>query len=261
MSKHDRDITDTSRRNFTKAMVTVAVATPIASLVNKSVKAERLHADDCPVDVKPRTGYTEITFKNESTTEEHIPPVDLNGGGSLTFDSRNQLQHSGSSPYVYVEQGVSDDCDLYGEIKSAYIISELDKAPWLTVSRYVGFLPGTQLLLWYQKISPEPQGNDTTFPPVSYPDNDPDIRIVGGNQANKFRMVVKTKKFKTDKSHKENKPYRFKHGDGGSLGRKFRIGQWRFVDSGNRPIVEDKGAESYNIYLTFDDFQCSRRKR
>jgi hypothetical protein len=256
MEDQQKDPATTSRRDFTKAVITAAIAAPVASIASSTLGQRRKKtADDCPVRVIEGSGYTEITLIQETEVEEHIPPMGIEGGGSLTIDSRNQLLHSGSKPFVYVEEADIQDPNRYGDIEAANIITELTDKPWLKVSYYAGFLPGTQLLLWYQPISATAQGNDTNFPPQSYPDDDPDIRIVGGAGAAKFQMLVKKAKFKTDKSHKENRPYRFKHTKGGVLGRHFRIGQWRFLNKAGTLVVGDSGAENYRIFLTFADYQ------
>jgi len=240
------------------SIAAAALTAPITSMASSPDVQPRPIVDDCPVKVITGNGYSGISYPKETLIQtEHIPPMDIEGGGSLTIDSHNQLQHSRSSPYIYTEPDDLGDDYRYGDIVKAHIIAELGAYPWITFASY-SFAPGdhVQLLLWYQLISASEQGdNDTTFPPVTYPDNDPDIRIVGGAGANKFQMKVKSKKFSTGKSHKGNRPHRFQHTQGGVLGRHFRIGQWRFLRSDNTLIVGDSGAENYKLYLAFGDIQ------
>ncbi|MEO8433274.1 MAG: hypothetical protein ABI596_00135 [Pyrinomonadaceae bacterium] len=180
----------------------------------------------------------------------------IEGGGSLVIDSRHKFHESGSGsgPYTYTEEGVDDE-DRYGDIDIVTVITEIESKPFVSVLGYTALLPGTELWLWYQDISASPVGeDDATFPPVTFPDNDPQIRIVGGSGANLFKLMVKRKKFSHDKSHKKNRPHRYKQGGGSGLARHFRIGQWRLVRAGTT-LVGDKGAENYNFFVRFGHYQ------
>ena len=258
MTAHNKDLVDTSRRNFAGSLLTAALAMPMASMASKATQIEKPQTVDvCPVTIISGMGYQGFEYKpDELVPAEHIPPMDIEGGGSLTLDSHNELTHSGKGPYVYEEADDVSPQNLYGDIVKVNIITELGVDPWIKFQHY-DITPGAhaQLLLWYQKISATPQDdNDTTFPPATY-GSDPDILIVGGKgRADKFSMVVKNKKFSTDKSHKKNRPYRCQHTKGGALGRHFRIGKWRLL-GGTALIAEASGDENYKIYLTFGDLQ------
>ncbi len=282
MKRDSKSIETTSRRQFTRAMVTAAVAAPIAASMVGCSRPEPstptgsptptsaptaaatasqtgttgTHRADCACEAITHDGYTEITFSGFDL-EEHIPPMGIDGGGSLIVDSRNKLKtlSTGSGPFTYLEDGVADPDDRYGEIEAVMVITETDTKPFVRVAVYNGLLPSTQLLLWYQNIAQIPQGDDTDFPPVPFPDNDPDVRFVGGRETNPFRMTVKTKKLNGRKSsYKKNRPHRFKHADGGSMARHFRIGQWRLVN-GTQVLVGGSGAENYAFFVRYGDIQ------
>jgi len=185
--------------------------------------------------------------------------MDLNGAGSLHLEVKNKLRRtgSGSGPFTYLEDDSEiEEDDRFGDLKKARILTELDDKPWLTDVAYSGFLPGTQLLLWYQDISAQPADpNDSTYPTVTFPDNDPTVRIVGGKGANRFKIVIKRKSLSHELSHKAHRPHRYKHVDGFGLARHFRIGRWRFVDKDGNVLCEQSGAENYRFYLFFADYQ------
>ena len=270
----------TNRRQFAQAVVTAAVAAsmvgcktsepstqpgssaspgaPTTAPTTSQPGTTGTTKADCDCQTTAHQGYTEITFKGFVTPEEHIPPMEIFGGGSLTIDSNHKLKTltTGSGPFTYLEDGVSDPDDRYGEIEAVLVVSETTSKPFVSVASYTALLPGTQLLLWYQDIAPVAQGDDTDFPDGNFPDNDPDVRFIGGREANPFRMTVKRKKFGAGtKSHKEHRPHRFKLTDGGSLARNFRIGQWRLVDSTGATLVGDTGAENYTFFVRYGDIQ------
>jgi len=278
MKKDPNSVETTSRRHFTRAMVTAAVAAPIATSLAGCGKGAGPATNststsppatptattsggtgvtgDCTAIQK--NGYTEITFGPAGAiVEEHIPPMDIGGGGSLVVDSHNKLKttDTGTGPFTYVEDGVQND-DRYGDIAAATVITETTANPFLSIVMYTGFLPGAQLLLWYQDISPNPEGdNDTGFTTPTFVDNDPDVRFVGGKGTNLFRMVVKRKALEESNSHKPQRPHRYKHTGGAGLARHFRIGRWRLVDRNDAMLVENSGADDYTIYLRYGHYQ------
>lgn len=277
MKKDSNSIEMSSRRQFTRAMVTAAVAAPMAaSMVGCGTGSSGPPAASMPAagpsaaatDRAPlttgenpctrtvRDGYTEISFGGSSKIEEHIPPMFFRGG-SLIIDSRNKMNETGSGngPFTYTEDGVSDPNDRYGDIRGATVITETTDVPFVKLAMYSGLLPGAQLLLWYQNISATPQGDDDAFyPPVTFSDNDPDVRVIGGRGADFLKIIIKRKKLGTGKSHKSKLPNRFTHASGGGLARHFRIGQWRLVN-GATTLVGASGDEDYGIYLHFGHFQ------
>lgn len=265
-----------SRRAFTKSVLTTLASAPLAaSLMSCSnqggsqnqpaatsstpVSTPASSPSSAAASPTPRTtmtgGCTITSCDFALQTEDHIPPMDLEGGGSIHLDSLNKLKKTGRGPFNYVEDGVDDE-DRFGDLIKARIITELDDKPWVTDVLYSGFQPGTQLLLWYQDISPDPgDDDDTTFPPVTFPDNDPTLRIRGGKGADKFNMMIKKKSLSIQKSHKRHRPHRYRHGGGSGLAREFRIGQWRFVDKDGNTLCGHAGAENYRFFLYFGDFQ------
>jgi hypothetical protein len=282
MKKDSNSIETTSRRQFTRAMVTAAVAAPIAASIvsckgpgsstqtgsptptgaptaapTAAQPATTGTSGKCPCEAITHDGYTEITFGGFKE-EEHIPPMEIYGGGSLAIDSRNKLKtlSTGSGPFTYLEDEVADPDDRYGEIEAVMVVTETTTKPFASVAVYTIPLPGAQLLLWYQDIAQVAQGDDTDFPDAPFPDNDPDVRFVGGRDANPFRMTVKRKKLNDrENSHKKNRPHRYKHADGGNMARVFRIGQWRLVNSAGTMLVGDKGAENYIFFVRYGDIQ------
>ena len=288
MKKDSTSIEMTSRRQFTRTMVTAAFAAPIVASIAGCQTASPTNTpgatptaaptggpspsptasptaqtgtggvhpqEPCPCKATIKNGYTEISFGGPGGPEEHIPPMRIEGGGSLTIDSKNKLKKTGSGPYNYVEDGV-DPGDQYGNIEQAMVITETEDEPYLSTVIYVGFQQPTQLWLWYQDISKTPADpDDTTFPSATFPDNDPDIRFVGGKGSNLFKIAVKRKKLDEAQSHKKNRPHRYKHGDGGGMARHFRIGQWRLVDSAGTTLVGHSGAENYTFHVKYGDFQ------
>ncbi|MCM3900939.1 MAG: hypothetical protein ND866_04470 [Pyrinomonadaceae bacterium] len=278
MKKDSNDIEMSSRRQFTRAIVTAAVAAPIAaSMVGCGSGSSGPPAGSTPAagpsagptDRTPvttgenpctltvRDGFTEISFGGPLAGEEHIPPMGFRGG-SLIIDSRHKMKvaGSGNGPFTYTEDGVSDPDDQYGDIKGATVITETTADPFVKLAIFSALQPGAELLLWYQDISPTPQGDDdVTFPPVTFPDNDPDVRVRGGRGANPFKLIIKRKRMDAGKSHKSKRPNRFRHASGGGLARHFRIGQWRLVNSAGTTLVGASGDDDYSIYLRFGHFQ------
>ena len=60
------------------------------------------------------------------------------------------------------------------------------------MTQYKGFADGAKLLLWYQNITASPGDvDDTTFSALAVPEEDPNIRIIGGKGANVFKIEVK----------------------------------------------------------------------
>jgi hypothetical protein len=278
MKEDSNSLETTSRRQFTKAIVTAAVAAPIAasmagcekgpggtSAVSTpspgpsavSTASTATSTTECCT-VTPSAGITEISFAGALGIEDHIPPMRLDGGGSLVIDSRIKFAESGTGtgPFTYTEDGITSDDDRYGDIKGAVVISEVSTQPFVKISVYHAILPGAELLLWYQDISAMPVGDDdVTYPTVSFPDGDPDVRINGGRGANKFKLVTKKKKLVIgDKSHKPKRPHRSTQTPNGALARHFRIGQWRLVN-GSTTLAEGKGDDNYTLYLRFGHFQ------
>lgn len=265
MKEDPKSTETTSRRQFTKTIVTAAVAAPIVATVackrgeEPKQTTNVAKTEKCPVKVVEKTGYVESIWDFPIHGEDHIPPMDIEGGGSLIIDSKNKLEKksgSGSGPFRY-EDVTAEEHDLYGEILGATIISEMKEAPFLHISNYTGFLPGAKLYLWYQFLKNSSGSNETDYEEPNYQPNNPDVIIKGGRGANKLSITIKMKEFDKSKSHKVNRPHRFKHLKGGGVPKHFRIGQWRFVNSADQEIVMGTGDDNYTIYLEFDHYQES----
>jgi hypothetical protein len=177
----------TSRRQFTKAIVTAAVAAPVAASLAGCAKGP----DGTPAASTPSpgpstvptagtaastsecctitqlAGLKEISFAGALGIEDHIPPMRLDGDGSLVIDSRLKFAESGTGtgPFTYTEDGSTDDDDRYGDIRGAVVLTEIPTEPFVKISIYFELQPGAELLLWYQDISASPVGDDD----VTYP--------------------------------------------------------------------------------------------
>jgi hypothetical protein len=276
MKKDSNSLESTSRRQFTKAIVTAAVAAPIAASVAGCAKgpgetpaastpspgpsapssagATPSTSECCTVTPKP--GITEISFGGALGIEDHIPPMRLDGDGSLVIDSRLKFAESGTGtgPFTYTEDGITSDDDRYGDIKGAVVITEISSEPFVKIQVFFGLLKGAELLLWYQDISEPPVGDDVNYLPGTFPDGDPDVRINGGRATNYFKLITKKKKLETGKSHKPKRPNRSKQTDGGVLARHFRIGKWRLVN-GSTMLAEGQGDDNYTLFLRFGHYQ------
>jgi hypothetical protein len=193
--------------------------------------------------------------------ETHIPPVGI-GPGSFQLETRNEivLQHGGP-PYVHQEvvdtMHPSDSC---GDINYIRVIAENTNSPMISDVTYL-LEPASELFLWYSPLSdtpvpyPPPNGDyDCMYPPTSYDDNHPDVRIKGGP----LTVTVTRKPLESkDYSHKCSRPYLYRHTEltaAAPKERHFRIGKWRITQGG--VIVrnyEDAGAEAYYIFIKFND--------
>jgi hypothetical protein len=204
--------------------------------------------------------------------ESHLPPVIIGGYESIRIEIKNQLAAppGGAAPFVYTEV-TKDDIpnpqpplpdDRYGNLSRVRVITELAIRPFFKEVEYFGLPTGSQLFIWYQPVqgaSPPSSGDDCIFTPVPYfPDDDPDLRVKGGSGADPFKLTVKHQRLEARiPTHKCTHPNRYKHKNIPGVGRHFRIGKWRLVDSAGRivaPGFEGSGDEDYTLYLTFADF-------
>ncbi len=264
----------TSRRAFTKSVVATLAAAPIAASMLSC--GNRGGPTEGPSTATPTPGSTPSPTSATATTagpkktscdfpgpEEHIPPMDVNGGGSLTIESKNKLDtQNPNAPFTYTETDITNPAQQrFGDLHKVRVITDIASRPFVLDDFYTGLPSGCQLLLYYQNIKTPPpltDLNDVTYDPFNFQPDDPDVRIVGGaGGTNVFRIVVKSKRLSNEKSHKRIRPNRYRHDDGSGLARHFRIGQWRIVDRNGVTIpgFEDNGAENYHFYLTFNDFQ------
>lgn len=253
----------TSRRNFTKAIVTAAVAAPIVATVACSKATEtnstsRANAtptsDECELRFDNGNGFKKISWERQPP-EDHIPPMGIEGGGSLIIDSKNLFRESGSGtgPYTYDEDPSIGTGNRYGDIKELTIITETSTEPYLSHSFYNSIQPGAQLWIWYQNLKPTPVGDDTDYDGIGA---EPDLKLNGGRGVNGFKIFIRRKKLDYDKSHRKNRPHRYRHVNINTPPeRHFRIAKWQVLNSANTVMFEDSGADNYRLYVTFGHYQ------
>lgn len=252
----------TSRRQFTRAMVTAAVVAPIAASVacNKADNANTANragatptSDDCDLKFGSGDGFKKATWER-LPPEDHIPPMGIDGGGSVIIDSKNILRESGSGPgpYTYDENpSVIPPEKRYGDITEVTIITELSNAPYLSHSFYNAIQPGAQLWVWYQNIVQTASGDDTDFQGVGA---EPDLKINGGRGVNGFKIFVRRKQLGYEKSHRKGRPNRYRHVNINGE-RHFRIAKWQVLNAANTVMFEDSGADNYHLYVVFGHYQ------
>jgi hypothetical protein len=279
MSKHDPEIAHTSRRDFTKAIVTAAVAVPVvASLTGCQKQTTTREALATPT---PASGATrQECFPSGGGTEEHIPPIGLDGGGgSMIVDTRNRMVTSDPrAPFHYVEHpDITREHDMLGDLRKVRVITELADDPFITDTQYTLFESDCYLLLWYQTIAgaaapspkPSPGPVDCIYGSNDF-NRDPDVSIRGGRKAagRRFSITTNERVFE-DMSYKCGNSYRYRHPDPGGPRTHFRVGQWRIVRSdGVTPVTDILGnpledntspqkdplRDHFRLYLTFRDF-------
>ena len=265
----------TSRRAFKRSVVAALASAPIVGsmvgctsqgnqnpTVTTTAPTPSGTATPTPT---PSTGPVKKSSCNPVPChDDHIPPMELEGGGSLRIELKQKLAKTNNQPpFVYQEDGIQNPAlERMGNLKYVRVITDMDDCPFVLDDLYGPFSPGAKLQLWYHNIkTPQDIGDldDVTFDPSqTFPTSaPPDVSIVGGaGQSNVFQMTLKSKKLSNKiKSHKRHRPNRYLHEDGSGLARHFRIGQWRIVDSSGTALFEHSKAENYHFYLTYDDFQ------
>lgn len=264
----------TSRRQFTKAMVTAAVAAPIVASVASCRKT---------TPPRPPGVVRDECFPSDGTVLDHIPPMGFDGGGSMTVETRNEVDTTDSRPpFRYKEANtITDERDMYGDLIQVRVITELIDYPYVSDVRFIGLPPDCQLLLWYQKINatpgPSPSPRPGPFDCVYIPDNfnrPPDVQIFGGRKAasnRRFEMAFQNRKMTPkETSYKCSRSFRYKDANDASPRSHFRIGQWRvaligqttaILDSNGRPIQDTVNTplptprpEHFRLYVTFDHY-------
>lgn len=260
MSRQKDESMNTSRRQFTKAVVSAAVAVPIMASVacksdntnNANSVASTATSKTCELQEADGNGYSSLTWARKPP-EDHIPPMGIVGGSSLIIDSTNIFREtaSGGGTFTYDEEPSLPNNKRYGNIEGVTIITEALSVPYLTHTYYNAFQPGTKLWIWYQNIKATASGDDTDFDNIGA---DPDMKINGGKGADGFRIVIGRKKFDYEKSHRKNRPHRYRHVNIGGE-RHFRIGKYQFLSASNQVLFEHNGADNYRIYLEFGHYQ------
>lgn len=263
--KEDPKDEKTSRRQFTKAVITAAITVPAIVTVANCSGTQQSNNTQPPSNTPPtnkaaRTGGPQKMecFETKGTVEEHIPPMGFDGGGgSLLLESANALSDR-TTPFNYVEDGVSQPHDRYGELDEVRVITELIDPPYIRDVVYSGFSDGSKLLFWYQKIKAGECQYDFTTP---YP-TDPDVMIIGGhNGVRFFTLKTKSKLDARQPTFKCARPHRYRHPDSAMATSHFRIGRWRIVGPDDVTIFEDSvqnttvpRPEYFRLYAGFRDF-------
>jgi hypothetical protein len=280
MSKHDRENTDTSRRNFTKAIVTAAVAAPVvASLTNcGKPKEQKTEMTSAPSDGPKINGCFGAGLPGTGVFTEHIPPMGIDGGnGSLIIETHNKLQLRAGTTSEYEDVNENPN-DRYGEIKNVRVITETGKLLYLEDVRYGDTLPdGCQLQLWYQRISATaptpaptpPQPADCIYDPREDFKRPADVTIKGGRGGQFFRMTLPSALGPEENTFKCGRPTRYKHADASTARSHFRVGQWRMVGPDGAVLFDPsitgkfednvlnttRVPEHFRFYIFFKDYQ------
>jgi hypothetical protein len=255
MSREKEKSINTSRRQFTKVIASAAVALPIVACksdnTNNATVASTPPAKNCELQEADGNGFSSVTWARKPP-EDHIPPMGI-VGGSLVIDSTNIFKEtaSGGGTWTYDEESSLPNNKRYGNIEGVTIITEALSVPYLTHRYYNAFQPGTKLWIWYQNIKATASGDDTDFDNIGA---EPDMKLNGGKGADGFRIVIARKKFDYEKSHRKNRPHRYRHVNIGGE-RHFRIGKYQFLSATNQILFEDNGADNYRIYLEFGHYQ------
>ena len=84
---------ETSRRQFTKAIVTAAIAVPVlSSVTNCNQRPEQRTEPKTTPDDGPKITSCFGVSAGSGTITEHIPPIGIDGGsGSLIIETHNKL--------------------------------------------------------------------------------------------------------------------------------------------------------------------------
>jgi hypothetical protein len=250
----------TSRRQFTKAVVTAAVAVPVvASLSCKSEPSPPVQQAQPVAQTGPAQ---EACFPSGGNTEEHIPPMGFDGGGgSLLIETTGEIAKNGS---YYEELNPTSD-DKLGDIKEIAVITESLKPPYVNLTRYFALPPNSQLWLWYQYLKANPGNKNCDY---DSPGADPVVKIQGGNKAanRPLRMIFPEDLRPKEKAFKCGHPNRYRHADQNEA-HHFRVAKWRIVD-GNGNVVKDAQGrpfedsvnnmntlpEHFRFYVTYDHY-------
>lgn len=265
MSNEDKSV-KTSRRHFTGMAVTAAVAASLAACktgsdsTNQASAVNQSSDTPCPANVQKRGTQNSILFdtQNRQFFTDHIPPMIIEGGGSLQLDFKWSLNESGSGtgPYTYTETGVPTGGDQYGQIYGAVVVAETDKMPLIYTEG--PFPAGTQLRLYYQHLKVTPSGPDPDEVEYGSINSDPDVVIKGGKTGEPCSVWVRQKRLERNiKSHKGPQPKRARHPNDSGARKHFRIGRWAFVNSdATTTYASAEGHHNYIIYVNFDHFRA-----
>ena len=267
MKKDANSPETTSRRQFTKAIVTAAVAAPIVASVacktepsaqpnpvgqNSSSPAARAGSE-------VTVGMREECFPSGGGLLEHIPPMGVDGGGgSLLIETTAKLKKGAGSTY---EDDVAPDAeDKLGDIKIVHVITEQAKHPYLTIVRYSTLPTECRLLLWYQFLKRDAGTDDCDYVASTFPGS-ADVEIWGGNKTagHAMKMTFREDLKSKEKTYKCKHPHRYRQADKGGNEGHFRVGQWQIVDKDRKILFSDNVnsaniPEHFRFYVTFDHY-------
>lgn len=252
----------TSRRQFTKAIMTAAVAAPIMTSIacrQPDPSPPSPPKSDTPVPTGP---IQEVCFKvGGGGVLDHIPPMGFDGGGgSLLIETTTPLKKVGS--------GYEDDADITSEdkladIKAVVVITELAKYPYVTITRYSGLPVNSKLLLWYQFLKNAPGQDFCDYQPSTFT-GPHQAQILGGNKAanRPLQMTFPEDLKQKEKTFKCKHPHKYRQADKQGNSGHFRVGQWQIV-SGSTILFSDNVnsaniPEHFRFYVTFDSFNPHR---
>src|SRR5438105_1427447 len=175
MKEHSTSPDVTSRLNFTKAILTTLATAPMAAT-----------ALSCRTETGPKATDKEALVagpkqtncaSNSTLVEDHIPPLEIDGGGSLHLEIKNKLQNSGVTK-VYKEESSLPSNQRFGNLLMVRVLTETTTKPYVTYYEYSGFPDGSQLWVWYLDIQGSTgSGDDCQFGGLQ---TDPDVKILGG---------------------------------------------------------------------------------
>ena len=275
MEKKNLDFTDSSRRNFTKAMVTAAVAAPVfASMIGCAKPNEQKTAAVAKSDGGPKRTPCFGEGPETGITAEHIPPIGVDGGnGSIIIETHNILALRPGT-FEYQDTGTGDN--RYGEIEQVRVITELSMPPYLEDVRYGAPLSdGCQLLLWYQKISasaptpPPTPPADCHYDPNETFNRPADVTVKGGGHGQPFTMTFPGALKPGENTFKCNLPTRYTHADVTPGRNHFRVGKWRIIGPDGSVVVDpsqgirfedsvkdaNRIPEHFRFYIFLKDYQ------
>lgn len=270
--KNDNDSSEkTSRRQFTKGVLTTAVVLPVVASISCQT-APCPPPPPPPTELNPPTGPTMgKCFPSGGGTLEHIPPMGFDGGGgSLLIETTTPLVKNGA---VYQDVPAIPD-DKIGDILEVRVVTEMAKRPYVDDVRYYLLPPDCKLRFWYQYLLASPGPNDCQYQPIpNFDVKTHDVEIIGGKKSASpprtlsmsFPEDLKAK----EKTYKCKHPHRYRQADKTGNSGHFRVGQWRIVDI-NGNVVKDNVTgkpfednvnnattipEHFRFYVTFDHYE------
>lgn len=247
----------TSRRQFTKAIVTAAVAAPVVA----TIACRREPSPPDPPKSEPRAPEGAIKEECCKTVGggvlDHIPPMGFDGGGgSLLIETTTKLRKVGSN---YEDESDITSKEKLGDIKVVRVITELAKDPYVTIIRYSSLPANSKLLLWYQYLKSVPGLDDCEYQPSTFSGTH-QAQIWGGNKAagRPLQMTFPEDLKPKEKTYKCKHPHRYRQADKAGNSGHFRVGQWQIVN-GTTVLFSDSVnsaniPEHFRFYVTFGDY-------